>query len=49
MARNKNLHTARREKKDEFYTQLCDIAKELSHYSEHFRGKVVFCNCDDPY
>lgn len=36
-------------KKDEFYTQLSDIETELRHYSNHFRGKVVFCNCDDPY
>jgi len=36
-------------KKDEFYTQLSDIANELRHYKEQFRDKVVFCNCDDPY
>lgn len=40
---------AKRNKKDEFYTQLPDIEAELRHYREHFRGKVVFCNCDDPY
>lgn len=45
---NKNLHKANREKKDEFYTQLDDIERELRHYKEQFRGKVVFCNCDDP-
>lgn len=45
---NKNLHTAKTSKKDEFYTQLSDIEKELKHYKEHFKGKVVFCNCDDP-
>lgn len=45
---NTNLHKANRAKKDEFYTQLTDIAKELRHYKEQFRGKVVFCNCDDP-
>ncbi|MCX6722200.1 MAG: modification methylase, partial [Candidatus Staskawiczbacteria bacterium] len=45
---NKNLHKANREKKDEFYTQLSDIEKELGHYKEHFKNKVVFCNCDDP-
>ena len=48
MARN-NLTKAREAKKDEFYTQLSDIEKELRHYTEHFRDKVVFCNCDDPY
>jgi hypothetical protein len=45
---NKNLHGAKRNKRDEFYTQLEDIERELSHYAEHFRGKVVYCNCDDP-
>lgn len=46
---NKNLNQAKDAKKDEFYTQLSDIEKELRHYTEHFRDKVVFCNCDDPY
>ena len=46
---NKNLHKASREKKDEFYTQLIDIEKELKHYKEQFRGKVVYWNCDDPF
>ena len=45
---NKNLHSAGKAKKDEFYTQLADIEKELKHYKDQFRGKVVFCNCDDP-
>ncbi len=49
MAGNKSLHAAHRAKKDEFYTQLPDIANELHHYREQFRGRVVFCNCDDPY
>lgn len=48
-ASNKNLHKANRAKKDEFYTQLIDIEKELKHYKEQFRGKVVYCNCDDPF
>lgn len=39
---NKNLHSAKNAKKDEFYTQLADIEKELRHYKEHFRGKTVF-------
>ena len=43
------LHNAKNQKKDEFYTQLEDIEKELKHYKDKFRGKVVFCNCDDPY
>lgn len=46
---NKNLHSARTAKTDEFYTQLVDIEKELKHYKDQFRGKVVYCNCDDPY
>lgn len=45
---NNRLHIARASKKDEFYTQITDIEKELSHYKSHFRDKVVFCNCDDP-
>lgn len=45
---NKNLHKASKAKKDEFYTQLADIENELKHYKDQFRGKVVFCNCDDP-
>jgi Adenine-specific methyltransferase EcoRI len=47
-ASNKNLQKANKEKNDEFYTQLPDIERELRHYKENFRGKVVFCNCDDP-
>ncbi|MGJ0314173.1 adenine-specific methyltransferase EcoRI family protein [Aliarcobacter cryaerophilus] len=42
------LALAKKNKKDEFYTQLTDIEKELNHYKEHFKNKVVFCNCDDP-
>jgi len=45
---NENLHKAKNAKKDEFYTQLSDIENELKHYKEHFKGKTVFCNCDDP-
>ena len=45
---NKNLNAAKEAKKDEFYTQLEDINNELRHYREHFRGKTVLCNCDDP-
>ena len=45
---NNNLTTARKAKQDEFYTCRGDIEAELSHYAEHFRGKVVYCNCDDP-
>jgi hypothetical protein len=45
---NKTLRKANKEKNDEFYTQLSDIEKELRHYKEHFKGKTVLCNCDDP-
>lgn len=48
MAGNTNLHSAKRAKNDEFYTQKDDIEAELQHYAEHFRDKVVYCNCDDP-
>lgn len=46
---NKSLHNAKSNKKDEFYTQLSDIEKELKHYKAQFKNKVVYCNCDDPY
>ncbi|MCD7711127.1 MAG: adenine-specific methyltransferase EcoRI family protein [Porphyromonadaceae bacterium] len=49
MSGNTNLQGAKKAKKDEFYTQMDDIAGELSHYSHHFRGKTVLCNCDDPF
>lgn len=49
MAGNSNLQAANKAKKDEFYTQLTDIEKELRHYKNHFRDKTVFCNCDDPF
>ena len=45
---NTSLGAARRAKNDEFYTQLADIERELRHYKEHFKGKTVLCNCDDP-
>lgn len=49
MANNKGLRAADKAKQDEFYTQLVDIELECKHYKEHFKNKVVFCNCDDPY
>lgn len=49
MSNNNSLSRAKNTKNDEFYTQLSDIERELRHYKEHFRGKTVFCNCDDPY
>ena len=45
--KNENLHKAKAAKNDEFYTRLQDIENELRHYRNHFKGKVVYCNCDD--
>lgn len=45
----RDLKSAKKDKNDEFYTQLNDIQLELRYYKEYFKGKVVFCNCDDPY
>ena len=45
---NKSLHKANISKNDDFYTQLSDIEKELKNYKNHFKNKIVFCNCDDP-
>ena len=47
-SKNSNLHSAKENKKDEFYTQLSDIEQELRYYKHHFKDKVVYCNCDDP-
>ena len=49
VSKNKDLHKAKDAKKDEFYTQLSDIERELRSYEGHFKNKVVYCNCDDPY
>ena len=46
---NVNLSAAKTAKKDEFYTQLTDIEKEMRYYRKHFKGKIVSCNCDDPF
>ena len=46
--KNSSLIKASKAKEDEFYTKITDIEKELRHYKEHFRDKIVFCNCDDP-
>ena len=47
-ATNQLLQKAKKSKSDEFYTQLCDIERELQYYQNSFVGKVVYCNCDDP-
>ena len=49
MAGNSNLHNSSRNKQDEFYTQLSLVENEMKHYKQHFRGKTILCNCDDPY
>lgn len=49
MAANRALHNAKKAQYDEFYTQLSDIEAEMRHYKDQFRGKVILCNCDDPY
>ena len=46
--KNSNLAAAKRAKNDEFYTRREDIENELYHYVDHFQGKTVYCNCDDP-
>jgi hypothetical protein len=50
---NQSLHAAKTTKQDEFYTQYVDIQKEIEAYLEFdpdtFRGKVIYCNCDDPF
>ena len=48
MSRSDDLKKAKAEKNDEFYTQLEDIEKEMSHYTEQFKDKVVYCKCDKP-
>ncbi len=49
MAGNKSLTAAKNAKKDEFYTLLTDIEKQMRYYRQHFVGKTVLCNCDDPF
>lgn len=49
MTGNRALNAASKAKKDEFYTCLENIEEELAHYREHFRDKIILCNCDDPY
>ena len=49
MVKNSDLNKAAKAKKDEFYTQLTDIEKEMRFYQDYFKGKTVFCNCDDPF
>lgn len=49
MVASSNLHNSKKNKEDEFYTELSMIENELRHYKSHFKDKVVLCNCDDPY
>ena len=48
MAKNEDLHKAKKAKADEFYTQYCDISTELANYRQHVKDKIIYCNCDDP-
>lgn len=48
MYTSENLRLAKRNKNDEFYTQYCDIEAEIKHYRKYFRGKIIYCNCDNP-
>ena len=48
MSLNTNLHNAKNVKNDEFYTKFSDIENELEHYKSYFKGKIIYCNCDDP-
>jgi len=48
-SKNASLQRAAKAKADEFYTQLPDIEAELKHYKDHFKGKKILCNCDDPF
>lgn len=43
---NESLHTAKREKNDEFYTKYADIERELKHYLPYLKGKRIICPCD---
>ena len=47
MAGNSNLKDSIRQRQDEFYTQLSLIESELKHYKPHFKGKIIFCNCNE--
>lgn len=48
MMNSKNLNDSKKRKNDEFYTLLPDIEAELQHYKKRFRGKTIYCNCDNP-
>lgn len=48
MGKNNNLHKAKKNKNDEFYTQIEDINAEMVNYEQHFKGKTILMNCDDP-
>lgn len=49
MAGNSNLKDSFKNKQDEFYTDISLVENELKHYKNHFRDKIIFFNCDDPY
>lgn len=45
---NNNLKKAKKAKFDEFYTLITDVEREMVHYKDQFKDKIIFCNCDDP-
>lgn len=49
MSKNTNLHEAKKKANDEWYTKKECIEAEIKYYWNHFKGKIVYCNCDDPY
>lgn len=46
---NATLNHAFIVKKDEFYTQYEDVAREMVKHRERLKGKTILCNCDDPF
>ena len=49
MSKNTNLHEAKRKMNDEWFSTKATLEVELIHYWNHFKGKIIYCNCDDPY
>lgn len=41
------LRERKRNPNDEFYTLYEDIREDLEYYKERFRGKTIYCPCDD--
>ena len=45
----KHLNKSKADKADEYYTLYEDIASEMEFHKHHFKDKIVYCNCDDPF